>query len=80
MRRAAFPSSSAVLVQVPLRAQFAFWERGARRVARSGPRLFLEAGPGVVLAGSRGFTPGGGSARPLERWAVMGALGLVWAF
>lgn len=70
---------SAILVQVPLRAQFAFWERDARRVSRSGLRLVLEAGPGVVLAGTRGFVPGG-ATRPLERWAAMGAVGLVWAF
>lgn len=70
---------SAVLVHVPLRAQFALWERGAQRVSRSGLRLIVEAGPGVVLTGSRGFVPGSAS-RPLERWAAMGALGLVWAF
>ncbi|MFZ5440181.1 MAG: hypothetical protein ACOZQL_09245 [Myxococcota bacterium] len=70
--------ASALVVQVPVRAQFALSARGATDVSRRGLRLFLEAGPGVVLAGSRGFRIG--RSEPLERWAVMGALGLVWVF
>lgn len=69
---------NALLVHVPLRAQFAFWARDPRHVSRSGLKLFLEAGPGVVVAGSRGYRPP--TTEPLPRWAVMTTLGLSWTF
>lgn len=69
----------AFVLQVPVRAQVALWTRSSELITRQGLKLYFEAGPGVVLSGTRGYVPETYGV-PLERWAVMGALGMLWEF
>ena len=71
-----FPATTTL--QLPLRAQVALGTRSPTELSRRGFKLFLEVGPGLVLVGSRGLTPP--VAAPIERWSVLGALGVLYAW
>lgn len=74
--------AAAFTVQVPLRVQYFFADRGARQVSRRGFGVFLEVAPGYAAAGSAGyrrFAPGEPDPTAV-RYALMGTLGVSYAW